>query len=264
MNQTKHLWSKVALPPNVFESPCALYYCTQCEGFRLRPRNHTQWHYYLPEDLHFVHLGTGWSKCNRLRDHVLRERERKSFAVVPSNPSVLQDWVTGLTFMQQTVLLAAIRGPDGQPKYGGGAKMLLRWYRRCVVKSAMEKRVITNPYDPGGGSFSGPSIKELTEQTRTHTDPLPDEWEPRMQEHINDYLRQLDMLPHYYQMHFMHAAEIIGYKHPDQRIRTWWHNLYVTLVHDMHVWPETEEQLDQRLGDNREGWLARNHPATTK
>ena len=45
--------------------------------------------------------------------------------------TVLQPWVSGLTFMQQTVLLTAIRGPDGVPKYGP-TKMLLRWFRRCI------------------------------------------------------------------------------------------------------------------------------------
>jgi hypothetical protein len=30
----------------------------------------------------------------------------------------------------------------------------------------------------------------------------------------------------------------------------------------MHLWPETEAQMDQRLGDSREGWLARGDVAT--
>lgn len=31
---------------------------------------------------------------------------------------------------------------------------------------------------------------------------------------------------------------------------------------DMHLWPETEAQLDERLGDSRSGWLKRADPAT--
>jgi hypothetical protein len=30
----------------------------------------------------------------------------------------------------------------------------------------------------------------------------------------------------------------------------------------MHLWPETEEQLDARLNDTRVGWLQRADPAT--
>lgn len=69
-------------------------------------------------------------------------------------------------------------------------------------------------------------------------------------------------IPHHFQVHFMHAAEIVGYKHPDERIRKWWRTTYDYLVNDLHLHPETEDELDKRLGDNREGWLARANPAT--
>lgn len=173
----------------------------------------------------------------------------------PAGRPVTQDWVHRVSMMQQSVLLAAIRGPDGQPKYGGGAKMLLRWYRRCVLLSAMDGKVIDNPIDENGGSFTGPSLNG-------HDDLEP--WSERMQQHVHDYLRQVDMLPHHYQLHFMHAVEILGYKHPDVVIRHFWHQVYLRLVHDMHVWPETEQQLDERLGDSRSGWLKRADPATVE
>lgn len=168
---------------------------------------------------------------------------------------VTQEWTHEISMMQQSMLLAAIRGPDGQPKYGGGAKMLLRWYRRCVLLSAMDGKVIDNPIDENGGSFTGPSLKG-------HDDLEP--WAERMQQHVHDYLRQVDMLPRHYQLHFMHAVEILGYKHPGAVIRHFWHRVYLRLVHDMHVWPETEQQLDDRLGDSRSGWLKRADPATVE
>lgn len=166
---------------------------------------------------------------------------------------VTQPWVHSISMMQQSVLLAAIRGPDGLAKYGGGAKMLLRWYRRCILLSAMDGKVLANPIDENGGSFTGPSLDG--------PDDL-DHWSERMQQHVHDYLRQVDALPHHYQMHFMHAVEIVGYKHPDTVIRHFWHQLYLRLVNDFHLWPETEEQLDERLGDTRSGWLKRADPAT--
>ncbi|WP_431512583.1 hypothetical protein [Variovorax sp. DAIF25] len=168
---------------------------------------------------------------------------------------VTQSWVHGISMMQQSVLLAAIRGPDGLAKYGGGAKMLLRWYRRCVLLSAMDRRVLPNPIEPNGGSFTGPSLDG---------DDDLDHWSERMQVHVNDYLRQVDALPHHYQLHFLHATEILGYKHPDAEIRLFWNRLYERLVHDFHLWPETEEQLDSRLGDTRGGWLNRADPATVE
>ena len=80
---------------------------------------------------------------------------------------------------------------------------------------------------------------------------------------VDDYLRELDALPHHFQMHFMHAAEILGYKHPDTETREWWSKVYLRLVNDKHVHPETEEEMDSRRGDDRSGWLKRADPATT-
>lgn len=199
--------------------------------------------------------------------------------------TVLQPWVSGLSLMQQTVLLTAIRGPDGVPKYGP-TKMLLRWYRRCTLFSAMDQAVLIDPLCEGGGSFTGPSISLLTLQSKAvdravargfHSpsdlwelelstaivDQLDEDgWEPLMHEVVGEYLRALDAIPHHFQLHLLHAAEIVGYKHPDLRIRAWWWQTYKRLVHDMHLWPETEEQLDRRLGDNRDQWLERNDIAT--
>ncbi len=194
--------------------------------------------------------------------------------LTPPNRSVLQDWVHNLPFMQQTVLLTAIRGPDGIAKYGA-TKNILRWLRRCVLISALDKRVITNPYDKGGGSFTGPSISDDDKQMMFASDAARSSvsraggtwsgdlvWEPGMVVVADEYLAQTDGLPHHFQLHLMHAVEILGYKHPDERIRHWWLGFYNRIVHSMHLWPEDEGQLDTRLGDTRKGWLERADPAT--
>lgn len=167
--------------------------------------------------------------------------------------SVLQDWVCGLTFMQQSVLLTAVRGPDDTPKYHP-AKYIIRWFRRSVLLSSFAGRAILNPYEPDGGSFYGPACNEPNNPGEP--------WEPILDGRAGEYLKALDELPHHFQMHLMHAAEIVGYKHPDLRVRDWWRKFYERLAHDMHLWPETEEQLDRRLGDSREQWLERADVAT--
>lgn len=168
-----------------------------------------------------------------------------------SKRSVVQEWTTELPMMQQTVLLTAVRGPDGLPKYHP-TKYVLRWYRRCILLSALDGVVLQNPNEANGGSFTGPSVSV----------PPGWDWTEAMDRRVTEYLRALDEVPHHFQMHLMHAVEILGYKHPDEQVRSWWHQVYLRLVHDMHLWPETEEQLDQRLGDSREGWLARGDVAT--
>jgi hypothetical protein len=165
---------------------------------------------------------------------------------------VTQSWAHAIPFMQQTVLLTAVRGPDGIAKYHP-CKYLLRWFRRCTLVSSLDHSNLMTPFEAGGGSFMGPSLDRAVPQ---------DDWHPDMDLLVGEYLRALDELPHHFQLHFMHAAEIVGYKHPDPEIRAWWLKTYLRLVHDMHLWPETEEQMDLRLGDDRSNWLARNDVAT--
>ena len=169
-------------------------------------------------------------------------------------PIVTQEWTHELTCMQQTVLLTAVRGPDGVAKYHP-CKYLVRWYRRCVLLGALDHNVFDNPYDPRGGSFTGPSY-EWPEALGEH------DWYEKMNPVVERYLQSLDELPHHFQLHLMHAAEIVGYKHPDSNIRSWWHWVYLELVKDMHLSPETEEELDYRLGDSEEQWRNTSSKAT--
>jgi hypothetical protein len=168
-------------------------------------------------------------------------------------PSVLQPWVNDLSFMMQSVLTSAIRGPDGMPKYTP-AKMLLRWYRRCVMIDAFSGDIITSPLTDNGASFTGPSVMGCGHFGF---------WEPRMKEVLDGYMQSMDQLPYHYINHFRHACEILGYKHPDDAIRAWWLHLYQRQVRELHLYPESEEQLNHRLGDSKANWLDGADPATT-
>lgn len=179
------------------------------------------------------------------------------------NRPVTQDWVHGLSLMQQSVLLTAIRGPDGMPKYHA-SKYLLRWYRRCVLLSSFLGEVVSNPYESDGGSFLGPSIDMDQESFTKDGEDGPLDWRPKMDDLVTVYIKDLDSVPHHFHMHLMHAAEIVGYKHPKPVVRRWWLRVYERFVRDMHLWPESEQELDRRLGDSRDQWLARSDPATTE
>lgn len=152
--------------------------------------------------------------------------------------SALQDWTIRLTIMQQSVLMSAVRGPDGIRK-DHPVKVLCRWFRRSILISAFEGKPILDPYTKGGGSFTGP----LDVSKSIH-------------DYIDIYLRHVDELPHHFQLHLMHAAEIVGYKHPDEMVRKFWHTFYLRVVNDAHLMPESEEAMDKRLGDNPDDWRA--------
>ena len=179
------------------------------------------------------------------------------------NKPATQDWVHGISIMQQSVLLSAIRGCDGMPKRHKH-KPLVKWYRRCVLLSAFDGRALTEPFSPGGGSFTGP-IADLTVFRDTAPHPISeyDHCCNLLQRATDDFIDSRDELPAHYTTHFMHAVEILGYKHPDDTVREFWHDFYFRLVHALHLWPETEVQLDTRLGDTFEGWAARGDVSTS-
>ena len=171
--------------------------------------------------------------------------------------SVLQDWVCDLTFMQQSVIMTAVRGPDGIHK-NHVSKLIVRWMRRCALYSAFDQAVLLTPYDDNerrGGSFTGPSCYRKNDRFFVYSDSIVhSSWQSAMIAVLDEYMLTTDEVPHHFQLHFLHAAEIIGYKHSDDDIKLWWFNSYVRLCNDMHLNPESHEQMQRRLGDNEKTW----------
>ena len=71
--------------------------------------------------------------------------------------SVVQEWLSGLSWKQQTVLLASFRGCDGAPK-NDLSKTFTRFMRATLLKNA----------DPRS-TFYGPAVR-LTDETRADID----------------------------------------------------------------------------------------------
>jgi hypothetical protein len=161
---------------------------------------------------------------------------------------VLQDWVTQLPFMQQSVLISAIRNHDGFTK-GHAVKPLVRWYRRCVVISAFDGRALDTPHHPGGGNYTGPSCDT--------PDPEVENWEDLMEPHVTAFLDCRDEMTLHYYGHFMHGAQIVGVHHYSVRIAAFWSMVYRRMVNALHLNPETDDAMNARLGDNVVGWKAR-------
>lgn len=173
--------------------------------------------------------------------------------------TALQPWVHETSIMMQSVLMAAVRAPDGLRK-DHPVKVLMRWYRRCVLNSAFDGGVLSDPFVPGGGSFTGPFERHHA-SSQLGYEVHPSDWS-RMKDQLFDgtrrnYLRHVDEMPHHFQLHFMHAAQIVGYKHSDECVRDWWLTFYRMIVNDAHLFPESEELMDLRLSDSEEGWRAR-------
>ena len=134
--------------------------------------------------------------------------------------SVIKPWVFMLPYRMQSVLLLALRGCDGVRK-DDNSKAVTRALRGLVFNNA----------DPSNTFI---------------TEAFP------AKEKVEAFLWDLDGYPMHFVMHTAHAAEIIGFKHPYTdpkcQIRSRWHKLYLDLVKALHLNPETEAQLDVRLG----------------
>ncbi len=157
--------------------------------------------------------------------------------------SVLKEWVFELPYRMQSVMMSALRGCDTARK-DDASKYITRGLRGVLLNNA----------DPTNTFIVGDGVPDAV--------------------HVKAFLWDLDAYPLHFVMHTTHAAEIVGYKHPDDRMRIFWSQLYRDLVKALHLNPETEAQLDVRLGPTEaagdapapkhemtleEGWAALGH-----
>ena len=145
---------------------------------------------------------------------------------------VFQDWLFDLTMQQQSVLVLGCRGPDGIAKFHPTKEVVVR-YRATVLKAAYLGRPMR--IDEGDDT-TFMSLLNFSDAGNWLT-------------LVRDFFDHVDNLPHHYYMHLMHGAQIAGYKHPDELFRHRWSGFYLRSCHDLHLKPETEEQMDERLSD---------------
>lgn len=126
--------------------------------------------------------------------------------------------------MKQCVLISCIRNCDGVISEGP-YKILARGIRGTCIKSAQTK-----------GSFNARR-------------PNPEKLFKAAADLVDDYL---DHLPIHFIAHLMHASEVIGYCHPDNKIAVLWEMIYKMIVHELHLNVETREHFHNRLIDNAE------------
>ena len=143
--------------------------------------------------------------------------------------SVLQDWSMELPLRFQGTLLTSVRGCDNEPKqwtktgvaYSPGRRITayIRW---CFMNPADPREV---DYEEGSFFMSKP--------------PIP--FKPS----------EFGHLPLHWFVHIMHSLEIIGHHHPDSITRMTAYGLYLVMVQSLHLNPETEKQLSNRLTEDR-------------
>lgn len=144
-------------------------------------------------------------------------------------PSIMQPWTTEIGLRHQGVLVSAMRGCDDAIRHDQ-SKMAQRLLRGAILI-------------PHAGRNVRPAAYIVIE-------PNEELWFETM----HKFSASWDHYPNHYVMHFIHAAEIIGYFGPaaEPVFAARWHKWYETACHILHVNPETPAQLSARLDADEE------------
>jgi len=149
--------------------------------------------------------------------------QRQVISAYSASGSVLQDWVMKLPLRYQGTLVAGLRGCDTVPKfpYDSTPRQLVA-YLRYVTLNPADKREIGIE-----GAF--------------------------MQDHPPKSFRASDLghLPEHFYSHVMHAYQIVGYEHPDREISDRCEHIYIQLVNNLHLRPESRLAMMNRLTEDR-------------
>ena len=142
--------------------------------------------------------------------------------------SVLQHWVMELPLREQGALLTCVRGCDLEPKTWTATGVSYSPGRRLT---AFIRWAFMVPADP----------REVDSQEGAFmmsTPPHP--FKPS----------EFGHLPEHWYAHAMHALEIIGYRHPVLSVMAAAQAMYLKMVYNLHLQPETREQMIERLSED--------------
>lgn len=134
--------------------------------------------------------------------------------------SSVRKWVIEIPWMQQGVLFSMLRNMDGARR-SDPSRIVVKGLRGMILKPARSV-----------GSFLGetPTDEELVKA-------------------MESFLKECNHLPIHFVLHLIHAAEVVGYKYPGSEQLTWL-GFYSEMCKAMHMNPETQDQMEERLKDD--------------
>lgn len=135
--------------------------------------------------------------------------------------SIIQPWAAALGLRHQGVLVSAIRGCDSVNREDP-SKYLVRAYR---------------------GTLLVPHCADIRKSASFMIPFDGDDW----YEACEPFFSSIDHYPNHWLLHWLHACEIVGYKHPSLAVSEAYIFLYHKAVRKFHMLPESEWHLDERL-----------------
>lgn len=159
--------------------------------------------------------------------------------MIDPQDSAFPEWMFKLPYQQQSVLVLGLRGPDGVRKHHP-MKDVQRHYRGSILKAALYGRELHVPERADTFMSTEFFTVEGTDNWR-----VPTEWGRA----VKAYFEHVDELPHHFHLHLVHGAQILGIHHPNLAIRYPWRWFYIKACEDAHMEPETDADMNTRLGD---------------
>ena len=141
---------------------------------------------------------------------------------------VTAEWMDAIPLQAQTVILSALRGPDGVRKHHP-CKGVQRAFRASVVKGGAYGRFLTTE-DEGDNFMRMPILDQF-------------------QGNVDDFFKAVDELPGHYVIHLSHAAQCLAKWHPDPDTSEMWLRFYLRWCDELHIQPEGAASLEARLND---------------
>lgn len=149
--------------------------------------------------------------------------------------SVLQDWVMKLPLRAQGTLLTGVRGCDLAPKTGD---YMVEGHGCSTGESSPERHLVAFlrycfmlPADMREVDIPGAFFQSMP----------PCSWKPSMFGHY----------PQHWYSHLMHCFEVVAMNCPRGDLAEQAQGIYERLANNMHLNPETREQYDKRMWEDR-------------
>lgn len=161
--------------------------------------------------------------------------------------SVLQEWVNEIPLKEAGVVVMALRGPDGVRKEHP-SKNVVRAFRAVTMVSGVTGRPLT----------LGEDVGEFMQMHRIGC-PDPAMWNETMRL----FFAEWDSYNVHFLLHLMHAASIVGFRHPNEMIMKRWWDFYITGCGAAHLMPEVPHLIRYRLrSPPRDHWTTELQRAT--
>lgn len=136
---------------------------------------------------------------------------------------ILKNWITSLPKNQQLQIILALRSCDTLGN-DDPSRLILKYFRETVLNISLPSDSLVTKLDEENEERD---FRKIVTRMCSDSNKYP----------INFYKKLIQ------------GCLVIGYKHPDLKIRKRWFDVYVKMVQSLNLIIETEQEFNNRLVD---------------